>query len=180
MVHRLLAASLKLEPLPWKMRNLDLVSAQCERMTERHMNAQDCSRDSSVFFAFRLFRTLGDGAKIKVAGVVLSVRRNGCSIVAPKWGVSGNASVRSEDYSFDASSQTLTSLKVPELSIGVFDHVLVSVDATDDDFRYQVQYEILGRLTEDDRQIANHTNLHTTLTTTENLQLCKRPNHANK
>lgn len=143
LVHRLLAASLNLESLPLSASQPAAMIEQCDRMTQRHRNAQFCSRASAEYYAYQYFSKQG---KTIINGIIKQVRKSGCFVVVPETGVNGQARVSSEEYDFDPDTETFRSKSKPDVSIALFDHVWVEVECHDEDYRFTVEYKIVGKL----------------------------------
>eukprot|EP01054_Gregarina_sp_Poly1_P002506 Gregarina_sp_Poly_1__2505@NODE_167_length_12139_cov_61_777005_g148_i0_p1_GENE_NODE_167_length_12139_cov_61_777005_g148_i0NODE_167_length_12139_cov_61_777005_g148_i0_p1_ORF_typecomplete_len1156_score226_24RNB/PF00773_19/2_4e111OB_Dis3/PF17849_1/2_4e03OB_Dis3/PF17849_1/1_1e16Rrp44_CSD1/PF17216_3/1_1e16CSD2/PF17876_1/0_57CSD2/PF17876_1/4_3e08Rrp44_S1/PF17215_3/2_3e06OB_RNB/PF08206_11/0_17OB_RNB/PF08206_11/2_2e03_NODE_167_length_12139_cov_61_777005_g148_i0856012027 len=143
LVHRLLAASLNIESLPLSASKPAEMVEHCERLTQRHRNAQFCSRASADYYAYQYFSKRGS---VVVNGVIKQVRKNGCYVVVPETGVNGQARLDATDYEFDASNEAYRSIKDRTEVLTVFDHVWVEVVCLDEDYRFNVQYKIVGKL----------------------------------
>lgn len=84
-VHRLLAASIDLEPLPDSARDRDSLNACSDNLNKRHRNAQMAGRASAELHTLIFFnnRTVVADAR------VTKVKANGLVVFVPKYGIEG-------------------------------------------------------------------------------------------
>merc|ERR1712060_299684 len=132
LVHRLLAASLGIEPLPEQLQCKTTISEQCEKINLKHRMAQWASRASADLHTFMYFN--GKGAKTAEA-IVTRIRRAGMYVNIPRFGIEGVVTMPEEDWSIDEEQQRISSRKDAGVKIVVFDHVMVNIEADGSDFR---------------------------------------------
>lgn len=85
LVHRCLAASLHLIPLPESLKDRDLMAEVVDNMNVRHTNAQLAGRSSVELHTRIFFRgktTLADARVVKL-------QANGMIVMVPKFGIEG-------------------------------------------------------------------------------------------
>lgn len=85
LVHRLLAASLDLSPLPVQMWDKAGTKALSDNLNYRHRNAQMAGRASVELYTLVFFRTRPSLEEARVVGV----RSNGLVVFVPKYGIEG-------------------------------------------------------------------------------------------
>ncbi|KAL6756016.1 hypothetical protein V8C86DRAFT_129914 [Haematococcus lacustris] len=84
-VHRLLAASLQLEPLPDSARDRAALRACAENLNTRHHNAQLAGRSSVELHTLLFF----NGRTVLADARVTKVKSNGLVVFVPKFGIEG-------------------------------------------------------------------------------------------
>lgn len=89
LVHRLLAASLRIDPVPTTLENEEKSRHMCEHMNHRHRMAQLVGRASSGLFTLIYFRE----RDVVEEAIVFSVRKNGIRVFIPKYGIEGSIHV---------------------------------------------------------------------------------------
>jgi exosome complex exonuclease DIS3/RRP44 len=85
LVHRCLAASLGLIPLPDALKDRDSMAEVISNMNDRHTNAQRAGRSSTQLYTHILFRkdpVIAEARVVKVQG-------NGLIVLVPKYGMEG-------------------------------------------------------------------------------------------
>eukprot|EP00897_Mesotaenium_endlicherianum_P007577 jgi/Mesen1/6848/ME000351S05966 len=85
LVHRLLAASLALTPVPSQMKDKSALNAVTDNLNYRHRNAQMAGRASVELHTLIFFRTRPTDAEARV----VMVRSNGFIVFVPKFGIEG-------------------------------------------------------------------------------------------
>mmetsp|Transcript_22352 Transcript_22352/g.31280 ORF Transcript_22352/g.31280 Transcript_22352/m.31280 type:complete len:283 (-) Transcript_22352:131-979(-) len=89
LVHRLLAAALRIDPVPTALENEEKSRSMCEHMNHRNRMAQQVGRSSSALYTLLYFRE----RDLIEEGIVLSVRKNGIRVFLPKFGIEGSIAV---------------------------------------------------------------------------------------
>ncbi|EZG48223.1 RNB-like protein [Gregarina niphandrodes] len=144
MVHRLLAAAINWESLTTSQGNQLMVSHQCEKMSEKHMNAQYCQRASAEYFAYRLFSKIGK--EVKLHCVVTGMRANGLVLTCPTVAVDSVCPIR-EPFTYCPDKNAWVNKHNLTEEINLFDHVIVIAKPNDDDYRFHVVYELERKAT---------------------------------
>jgi exosome complex exonuclease DIS3/RRP44 len=147
-VHRLLSASLGLEPLPSQYEDKTSMKALCDNMNKRHLMSQLAGRASVALHTNIFFK---DKIVIEPA-LVMRVKDNGCAIVIPRLGLEAALVLNKEesmprlpdseysasrgycappqakrDLVFSEKDQTLALASDPSVGLRVFDEVRVAV-----------------------------------------------------
>jgi exosome complex exonuclease DIS3/RRP44 len=86
LVHRLLAASLGIDPVPDSLAQRTAVADGCTNLNMRHKNAQLAGRASVELHTLIFFK----GKSEVQDAYVLSVHRNGFTVLVPRYGIEGN------------------------------------------------------------------------------------------
>ncbi|KAL0208593.1 hypothetical protein P9112_011180 [Eukaryota sp. TZLM1-RC] len=115
-VHRLLAASLGVAPLPFELSHKDRVSEICQVLNHRHKNAQDAGRMSMVVTSLLLL-----DQPTKQHGIVTKVLEKGVVVFVPKYGV--EALVRLDARSDFVLKEELSEVHVGGRKLTLFDRV---------------------------------------------------------
>eukprot|EP01068_Selenidium_serpulae_P017373 Selendium_serpulae@DN6375_c0_g1_i12.p1 len=141
LVHRLLAAAMKLSPLPDQLLDRNRAKQQCDAMNLRHRNAQWASRASQKLNTF-LFIEKESQAKncqgIETLGVILTVRQNGLCVQIAKYDIEEVIMIDERSYTIDTEKQQLTSLEEPFCSLQVLDPVVLLMKAEKRNFRFKI------------------------------------------
>jgi exosome complex exonuclease DIS3/RRP44 len=82
-VHRLLAASMGIIPLPAEIQDRDRVREMAENINRRHRMAQLVSRASTELFTLIYF----ENRTVIETGMIVSVRSNGFRVMIPRYGI---------------------------------------------------------------------------------------------
>lgn len=132
LVHRLLAAAIGLTPLPEQLQSKPEIAEQCEVINMRHRMAQWAGRASSDLHTFMYFTA--NGAKT-VECIITRVRRTGMQVCVPRFGIEGVVLMPEEDWLIDETEQRITSKKDSATKMTIFDHLMVTIEADNSDFR---------------------------------------------
>ncbi|XP_053992821.1 uncharacterized protein LOC128883949 [Hylaeus volcanicus] len=142
LVHRLLAVALDLIVLPSQLATKSLIAQQCEQMNTKHRNAQYASRSSVKFFTYRYFKNFG---AFETDAIITNVKKNGVSVIIPRYGIEGVVFFKSENYQWSSESQTLTYVNQEKEneSLSIFDHIWIKIFADNENFRPTTVLEFL-------------------------------------
>lgn len=132
LVHRLLAASLGLAPLPESLQSKTAISEQCDVINLKHRNAQWASRASSDLHTFMFFKKKGETL---ARAVVIRVRKSGMQVSIARYGIEGVVVLPEADWDLDEDAQTARKKSDASVRIAVFDRIEVKVAADDSNFR---------------------------------------------
>eukprot|EP00013_Stygamoeba_regulata_P012949 CAMPEP_0177679454 /NCGR_PEP_ID=MMETSP0447-20121125/29608_1 /TAXON_ID=0 /ORGANISM="Stygamoeba regulata, Strain BSH-02190019" /LENGTH=1103 /DNA_ID=CAMNT_0019188639 /DNA_START=27 /DNA_END=3338 /DNA_ORIENTATION=+ len=124
-VHRLLAASLNILPLPTGLSRESVVRRLSNGLNRCHRMAQHAGRSSVQLFTRVYFRN--HPAECCHAHV-LAVRRDGVQVLVPKYGIEG--AVRLQHWTYDPELHTLVS-PLGDRTLRLFEHVDVVVTVRD-------------------------------------------------
>lgn len=149
LVHRLLAASMGLIPLPEQLQSKPVIVEQCEKINLKHRMAQWASRASADLHTFMYFNARG--SKLAEA-VVNRVRRTGMQVTVPRYGIEGVVAMPEEDWDVQEEEQIIVSKKDPNVRIGIFAHVRVLIEADNTDFRNRTLVKFHGVLADSERE----------------------------
>jgi len=142
LVHRLLAASLGIIPLPEQLQSKPVIADQCEKINVKHRMAQWASRASADLHTFMFFNAKGAQ---EAEAVVTRIRRSGMQVTVPRYGIEGVVAMPEAEWEVDEDEQLITSKKDPGLKISVFRHIMVNIQSDNTDFRNRtlVQFQRL-------------------------------------
>ncbi len=149
-VHRQLATSLGLAPLPAAVKDRPRMRDTCENINHRHRMAQMCGRASASLFTLLFFR----GKFVEADALVISVRSNGIKVLVPRYGIEGairlvskeeeeatlnsNASAQpdlSKSYTYNEDQMTLSG---PVGTFRIFQKLTVVISVTESKARRYV------------------------------------------
>eukprot|EP00916_Digyalum_oweni_P023777 GHVL01039402.1.p1 GENE.GHVL01039402.1~~GHVL01039402.1.p1 ORF type:complete len:738 (-),score=153.59 GHVL01039402.1:261-2474(-) len=130
MVHRLLAAALRIESLSTSSISKDQVSKQCDLMSLRHRQASFAGRASLTLYTYLYFKK--HGSKTDVDGVVTRVRRNGLQIQLPLYGIEGVVYMEEKEWKLEKNNELVNQNGT---IISVFDHILVEIMSSERNYR---------------------------------------------
>lgn len=111
-VHRLLATSLGIDPLPKACEDKQRMKETCDGINHRNRMAQQVGRASSELFTMLYFRD----KRIAETAMIVRVKNNGIGVLVEKFGVEGTITLWREDeegggpnpYKYDEEQLTLT------------------------------------------------------------------------
>jgi exosome complex exonuclease DIS3/RRP44 len=132
-VHRLLSASIGLEPLPASYENKDGMRIVTENMNYRHHNAQMAGRASVGLHTLLYFK---NRPTIDTA-CVIKIKSNGAVVLVPKYGIEGPVYVckkggeSSSGYRFEEKNMSLINLKDDTKSIKIFQEIQVKIEVVE-------------------------------------------------
>jgi len=132
LVHRLLAASLGIAPLPEQLQAKPVIADQCEKINVKHRMAQMAGRASAELHTYMYFSN--KGAKSDEA-VVMRVRRAGMQVIVPRYGVEGVVAMAEDEWLVDPDEQCITSRKDIGVTIRIFSRIMVHIAADGSEFR---------------------------------------------
>jgi len=132
LVHRLLAASIGISPLPTQLQSKPVIAEQCEKINVKHRMAQWASRASADLHTFMYFSKKGETLD---EAIVTRIRRSGMQVTVPRYGIEGSIAMPEEDWDVSEEEQRITSRSDAAVKIVVFDHVKVRIEADNSDFR---------------------------------------------
>mmetsp|Transcript_30555 Transcript_30555/g.87663 ORF Transcript_30555/g.87663 Transcript_30555/m.87663 type:complete len:1037 (-) Transcript_30555:109-3219(-) len=148
LVHRLLAASLGISPLPQQLQSKPVIAEQCEKINVKHRMAQWAGRASADLHTFMYFKNKG---KQSAEAVVTRVRRSGMQVVVQRYGIDGVVPMPEEEWDIDEDQQTVTSKKDKKVKIEIFRRVIVNIEADATDFRNRTRLTFERCLGEQER-----------------------------
>ena len=147
LVHRLLAASIGIEPLPTAYESRSHVRKLCDNMNKRHHMAQLAGRSSVALHTVIYF----DERPTVTEASILKVRDTSIVVLVPKYGIEGvidivqghgrtkalnNGSLNedSNEYSFDQQKMALVHGKDPSKTLRIFDEITIKISVVDNGF----------------------------------------------
>ena len=137
-VHRLLAASLELEPLPEAYENKADMSALAGNMNTRHYMAQMAGRASVELHTLLFFKNRASTDE----AYIIRVQPDKVNVIVPRYGIEGSIyltprqgrseaqqeeAVNSGPFTHDPDAHTLTHKRNAKLNIQIFDRVMVRI-----------------------------------------------------
>ena len=132
-VHRLLSASIGLEPLPEMYENKDDMKRVSENMNYRHHNAQMAGRASVTLHTLLYFK---NRPTIDTA-CVIRVKSNGAVVLVPKYGIEGPVYIcekgkeNETDYTYEENNMALIHNKDDNKSLRVFNEIQVKIEVVE-------------------------------------------------
>ena len=132
-VHRLLSASIGLEPLPDSYENKDGMRQVTENMNYRHHNAQMAGRASVGLHTLLYFK---NRPTIDTA-CVIKIKSNGAVVLVPKYGIEGPVYVckkgeeSASGYRYEENKMALVHLKDEEKSLRIFQEIQVKIEVVE-------------------------------------------------
>ncbi|KAH0473925.1 MAG: uncharacterized protein KVP18_002374 [Porospora cf. gigantea A] len=132
LVHRFLTAALKLHLLPETCASRQRMKTQCALLSERHRNAQLCSRASTGFFTYLFFRKHGDRID---TGSVLQLKANGLEVLIPRYGIEGFVKL-DDDWKYIEERKEFQ--HASGATLRAFSKVMVEISAVETHFRPSV------------------------------------------
>jgi len=145
LVHRFLADSLHIAPLSASMLDSTALAEQVDKINYKHKMAQWSDRASVDLHLYLYFKARG---KIEAEGVVTRVGKTGVSVAVEDYGAEGQAFLRPLDWVIIKDAQKAHGRplsKFEGMTIGVFDRVMVSVQADLQDKKYRnLRFELIG------------------------------------
>jgi len=125
-VHRLLAASIDIEPLPSAYEDRAGMKRLCDNMNRRHLTAQLAGRASSALHSNIYFKR----RVVLQQALVMKIKENGCVVFVPKLGLEGNIPLADPadggKLLFDERAQSLSS-KDGSTRVAIFSEVTVAI-----------------------------------------------------
>jgi len=149
LVHRLLAAALGIAPLPTELQSKPKISEQCDKINIKHRMAQWAGRASADLHTFMFFNKKGPQS---AEAVVTRIRRTGMQVIIPRYGIEGVVAMPEEDWQVEENEQRVASRKDPNVKLGVFDHLMVHIEADNTDFRNKTIITFERVVTEAERE----------------------------
>lgn len=149
LVHRLLAASLGIIPLPDELQAKPLITEQCEKINVRHRMAQWAGRASKDLHVFFFFNRKG---KTAAEAVVTRIRRTGVQVVVQRYGIDGIVPMSDEEWTIEEEEQKITSRFNRDVVIRIFDHISVQIEADNSEFRNRTLLSFDGVLQENQKE----------------------------
>eukprot|EP00928_Gymnodinium_smaydae_P080470 TRINITY_DN64157_c0_g1_i1.p1 TRINITY_DN64157_c0_g1~~TRINITY_DN64157_c0_g1_i1.p1 ORF type:complete len:1022 (+),score=282.12 TRINITY_DN64157_c0_g1_i1:167-3232(+) len=149
LVHRLLMAALGIAPLPEQLQSKPVISEQCDKINVKHRMAQWAGRASADLHTFLFFNAKG---KKEAEAVVTRVRRTGMQVVVPRFGIDGVVPMAEEEWDVDEEEQFVVNKADKSIKVGVFDHVMVSIEADNADFRNKTYLTYVRKVQQDERE----------------------------
>jgi len=144
MVHRMLAVSIGVDPIPENAKTKDAVDEIAEVINKRHHMAQMAGRASTELHTLYYFRD----RVVNERGIILRVRENGVVVLVPRFGIEGtiflaDQSNNSGSTVYDDQALTLT---INSTVYRIFDwlNLEISIDKSQP-HRPQLQLKILSR-----------------------------------
>ncbi|KAF7457920.1 Exosome complex exonuclease RRP44 [Cryptosporidium felis] len=155
-VHRLLSASIDLEPLDESIFDKEYVSClnantnycfikfQMINLTNKlnvnKRNAQMAGRDSTRLFIYLFCKQNGEQI---TEGILIQIRDDSVIVFIPKFGFEGLAPIDKNKYSFKAEIPSLQDKENEVNTLKLFDKIKVSVFASDEYFQNKVIINVL-------------------------------------
>ncbi|OII71779.1 mitotic control protein [Cryptosporidium ubiquitum] len=139
-VHRLLSASIGLEPLNEIMFNKDYMFKLSNTLNKNKRNAQMAGRDSTKLFIYLFCKQNGNQ---ETEGIIIQVRDDSLLIFVPKFGFEGLAAIDKSKYTFDADIPCLRNREKETDTLKLFSKVKVSIFASDEYFQNKVIINII-------------------------------------
>ncbi|KAL5370002.1 putative mitotic control protein dis3 [Cryptosporidium parvum] len=140
-VHRLLSASIGLEPLCELIFDKDYMFKLSNTLNKNKRNAQMAGRDSTRLFIYLFCKQNGNQ---ETEGIIIQVRNDSLLIFVPKFGFEGIAPIDKSKYIFDANVPYLKNLEKETDTLKLFDKVKVSIYASDEYFQNKVMINIIS------------------------------------
>jgi exosome complex exonuclease DIS3/RRP44 len=128
-VHRLLASSMGLTPLPTAIQDKTRVHEMAETINHRHRMAQLVSRASSELFTLIFFKD----KRIEEDALIVSVKQNGIRVIVPRYGIEHGITLWKEDIEKESKNpwiydETTLSLSGPNnVRYRVFEQIRVLI-----------------------------------------------------
>lgn len=118
----------------------------CEQLNIKNRNARNASRASSELFSYLFFRD----KDLREFAMVSSVQDNGFTLIVPKYGFEGFVEFSEEDFSKNAQLKLNAELSLIQFYhkgtlLRLFDWVFVQIKVTLQNFRKQVQMQVLHK-----------------------------------
>jgi exosome complex exonuclease DIS3/RRP44 len=150
LVHRLLAASLGLCKLPDLLQTKSQIHDQCDTMNFKHKMAQLAGRASAELHIYLFFKKIGaQDCDCIVTKLRLSKKGEiALHVQSPRYGVEGVVQLP-KGWTLDARTEIATCIDSGEV-IGVFDHVMVKIEADDTNYRFRTLFSFVGKSGKDD------------------------------
>ena len=132
-VHRLLSASIGLEPLPDSYENKDGMRMVTENMNYRHHNAQMAGRASVGLHTLLYFQ---NRPTIDTA-CVIRIKSNGAVVLVPKYGIEGPVYVckkgeeSTSEYRYEEQNMALVHIKDDTKSLKIFQEIQVKIEVVE-------------------------------------------------
>jgi len=144
-VHRLLSASQGFEELPEILRDKEEIADCCTHLNFKNKNAREADRASVEFYLYQFFQQRGPTV---AEGVVMRVVKEGISVAVEEYGAEGIAELEQKSWGVLAEQQLLygrPNTKFDGFQIKVFDRVVVSIQADEDDLtKRTLKFTFLG------------------------------------
>ena len=158
LVHRLLAASIGIEPLPTAYESRSHVRKLCDNMNKRHHMAQLAGRSSVALHTVIYF----DNRPTVTEASILKVRDTSIVVLVPKYGIegvidiisdkdrtktanNGGINVDANDYNFDQQKMALVHVKDPSKTLAIFDEITIKISVVDNGFcQKELKLELVG------------------------------------
>ncbi len=159
-VHRLLATSIGISPLPPSIRDRAAMRDVVDNLNHRHRMAQLASRASSEVFTLLFFK----GKDVVVDALVLAVKTTGVRVMVPTYGIecvirivprpdTASSAQRASLFKYDADALSLScvgrgsSASDTKAHIGMFDRVQVRITTKENKMRRSwLSVELVGPL----------------------------------
>jgi len=151
LVHRLLASSLGISPLPEQLQAKPVIAEQCDKINVKHRMAQWAGRASADLHTFMYFNSKG---KQSAEGVVTRVRRSGLQVVVQRFGIEGVVPMPEGEWDVDEEEQLVTNRTDKAVTIGIFRRIVVQIEADNTDFRNRTRLTFERVITDAERQEA--------------------------
>lgn len=129
LVHRFLAASLGLSPLPPSLSTTEVVEEKVKRMNFKHKMAQWADRASQDLHLWLYFQVRGG---VEAEGVVMRVQNTGIQVAVEDLGAEGVVEMTSMDWLILTAQQAVHGRPLSEfedVTIQVFDRVIIRIQA---------------------------------------------------
>jgi len=154
LVHRLLAAAIGIAPLPEQLQTKSVIVDQCEKINIKHRNAQFAGRASADLHTFMFFKSKGGQS---AEAVVTRIRRTGMQVNIQRYGIEGVVALEEEDWDIREEEQCVQSKKEAGVRIEIFQHIFVTIEADNTDFRNRtrVKFERLFTASDNNEQHAD-------------------------
>jgi len=134
-VHRMLASTLAISPLPENMQSLETLNKVVGHINGQANNAKQASRESTAFHLFLYFKAMG---RVVAEGVVMRIKRSAVQVVVEEYGAEGDMNMSELDWNIIVEKQRVFGRPLSNfegVNFGVFDRVMVSIEADLEDKR---------------------------------------------
>jgi exosome complex exonuclease DIS3/RRP44 len=141
--HRQLAAAIGYEPLDPSVRSKAKLESICKNINIRHRNAQMAGRASSEYYVGQSLK----GQVREEEGFVMKVFSNGFVVFVPQLGIEGLIRLRDlaeiePEGVFDAETYTLRTTGSREVTVELFQKVVVRISDVVEQSKRKVKFEL--------------------------------------
>ena len=145
LVHRLLSAALEIDYLPIEMTNKVKSDRECNQMNKQNRVGFFCGKDSNYFSAFIFFMEHNEETK-GIEIVIHSIDKNFIKGISVKYGIEANLDFTKVGGIKNVDEDKKIVLLENNESIDLFDHVMVEIQPTFFNYRYEIKYFYQGKI----------------------------------